>query len=1292
MKTIWSIVLLLALALAACSAPSPSPTPSASTTVPAATLAPAATDEPAPPQAPAATQAPAVPQAPAATTEIGERVELIGAPAAIITDTRGYHRLQTLFQGENKCLEGNRLAEDSVLAGATFLDDCQDVPGQLWKLVPTQTQGYYHLQTLFLEAENKCLEGNQLAADAMLGGAAFLDDCQEVSGQLWKFVNAGNGSYQLQTLFLEGENKCFEGNRVAPESVLAGAAFMNDCQEVLGQLWQLVPDNDPTSVEKVASDPLTVEIAGDTLSVVDPSSSLNGMTITQIEGATALSQLNLGKVEMDITPKFPASVTPLSDMFVVQGSFDNAVVLRFPLDDLPEDVALRDVALYTFVKATHIEFPIWSTSSIETAYEEAPEGPIIAITLGGLEGFAFWGYAASEDESPTSFRNHQSDKGLFHAMFAVESDPGLAVESNPVTCTAKYLNNDTTNDKNYLSHVCTAISSDATLKTTVPVTVTITGFGPRKDTRWGGITKEQLVGYLLQAQSWFSEHKLGYDKEFKVDIGDIGFILGYIEPDGPEKGKTLHLTNNDTWSRVDMQGTIVHEYFHHAQGQADTKMEHKELFSGSPDWDLVIWLLEGTARWFEDELYDDLNTYINKEGVGHRIAEVGITDGIFGGKERERPYQRFSFFKLLTRSCPGFLPNFRAVLNGDPAHDPSGIKNLTDLFDDFSCNFGNHLGSDRSSTLEAALAYYNYATQFKNKISLLDSTEIITNTSPSTDVNFKFDKPSSTFTGWRGNTIEQWMAPGSLNATAVLSGVTSIPPVGAYSFTVPAISGTLPAGQVAELSIETTQAVTVSITIENRQISGMNTIGPDNDPHTWFSIGQPLTPGTTVQKTCMYGTSGNRTVPALFVTLVNPSLQKSTHVTVKFKLRDDPGGVAAQGCATPIATVNPTATGTANPTAPTGIANPTGPTGTVWERDLYHPAQMTGLTNVTGIAASYGHSLALKGDGTVWAWGSDNEGQLGGETLYSSSTPVQVIEVTDLNQGPTDSKYGHLSNVSAIAAGEGHSLALKHDGTVWAWGHPYCAERHLLSYWLPANSPVQVKDPNDPTGYLTDVSAIAVGFYHCLALKRDGTVWAWGNNPGGQLGDGTTEYRLTPMKVKDPNDPTGHLTGVSAIAGGPERSMVVKNDGTVWTWGGLVEWVNGAWTHQTTPVRVNDPNDPSGYLTGGSAIAIGQDHTLVLKRDGTVWAWGRNLWGALGVDGRDYRLTPVQVRDVTDPTGYLTSMRAIAAGWDGSLALKRDGTLWTWGSDVRYPTQMSELTNVSAIAIGQWQRLAVAAP
>ena len=316
-------------------------------------------------------------------------------------------------------------------------------------------------------------------------------------------------------------------------------------------------------------------------------------------------------------------------------------------------------------------------------------------------------------------------------------------------------------------------------------------------------------------------------------------------------------------------------------------------------------------------------------------------------------------------------------------------------------------------------------------------------------------------------------------------------------------------------------------------------------------------------------------------------------------------------------------------------------------------------SGVTMVAGGILHTLALQNDGTVWAWGSNNQGQLGDGTRNKQLAPVQV-------QG--------LSPVVAIDAGSYHSLVVKNDGTVWTWG---------------ANSNGQLGDgtkndrltPIQVQG-LSSVVAVDAGLHHNLALKSDGTVWAWGPNNLGQLGDGTNDERLTPVQVQG-------LSSVVSISANRERSLAIKNDGTVWAWGwddygtlgdGYPE------INRSTPVQVQN-------LSSVVAIDAGFYHNLALKSDGTVWAWGHNYYGQLGDETAKIRYTPVQVQG-------LGSVVDIAAGLSHSLAVKSDGTVWAWGSNDSgqlgdgtlghsTPAQVQGLSSVAAISSGHWHSFAI---
>jgi alpha-tubulin suppressor-like RCC1 family protein len=275
----------------------------------------------------------------------------------------------------------------------------------------------------------------------------------------------------------------------------------------------------------------------------------------------------------------------------------------------------------------------------------------------------------------------------------------------------------------------------------------------------------------------------------------------------------------------------------------------------------------------------------------------------------------------------------------------------------------------------------------------------------------------------------------------------------------------------------------------------------------------------------------------------------------------------------------------------------------------------------------------------------------------------------------------------AIAAGEYHSLALKNDGTVWAWGDNRYDQLGNGTTIYSSDVPVQVvTSAGGPA--LTGCTKIAGGPFHSLALKDDGTVWAWGYNSNGQLGNGTkTDSNLPVQVVTSVGGPA--LTGITAIAGGGDHSLALKNDGTVWAWGGNYygELGNGTNTDSNVPVQVSG-------LTGITAIAGGGGGSLALKNDGTVWAWGYNHQGQLGNGTNTNSNVPVQVAG-------LSGITKIAGGGSHSLALKNDGTVWAWGynyygqlgngtnTDSNVPIQVSGLTGVTAIAGGDYHSLAI---
>jgi alpha-tubulin suppressor-like RCC1 family protein len=272
------------------------------------------------------------------------------------------------------------------------------------------------------------------------------------------------------------------------------------------------------------------------------------------------------------------------------------------------------------------------------------------------------------------------------------------------------------------------------------------------------------------------------------------------------------------------------------------------------------------------------------------------------------------------------------------------------------------------------------------------------------------------------------------------------------------------------------------------------------------------------------------------------------------------------------------------------------------------PVQVTGLTGVTQVAGGCNHSLALRSDGTVWAWGDNSAGELGRGTVTDHEvTPAPVAG---------------LAGVVKIAAGCEYSLALRSDGTVWAWGANPVGE---LGTGGAASSAV----PVHVTG-VSRVTAIAAGWNSAVAVVLNGaSVWTWGDNDSGQLGDGTLVTRTTPVRVTQLG--TTHIAGAAAGGGGRIGGFaaILGTDGSVWAWGADNTGQLGNAPAATPATR------PVNTIRAGSGItqiAAGAIHMVALKSDGTVLAWGENGNGELGTGTTTPVTGPVQVAGLASAT------------------------------------------------------------
>ncbi|WP_240941015.1 S-layer homology domain-containing protein [Paenibacillus sp. HB172176] len=290
------------------------------------------------------------------------------------------------------------------------------------------------------------------------------------------------------------------------------------------------------------------------------------------------------------------------------------------------------------------------------------------------------------------------------------------------------------------------------------------------------------------------------------------------------------------------------------------------------------------------------------------------------------------------------------------------------------------------------------------------------------------------------------------------------------------------------------------------------------------------------------------------------------------------------------------------------------------------------LTNIVSVANGKTHAIALGRDGTVWAWGSNFLGELGNGTREEANYAAQV-----------HTSDGILNDVIAIAAGGNYSQALKKDGTVWEWGV------HDLYYTGPLNA-VQVFRRNGP---LTGIVAIATGDSHSLAVDGKGEVYSWGSNDDDQLGVDTQS-----VNYAIPVDLGAISSPIVSVSAGESHSLALAQDGTVWGWGsnqyGRLGDADTAYS-TLSPVQVMIENGQP--LTGITTIDAGLGHNLAIDVNHKVWVWGDNSFGELGI--ADDSIAAVQARMLNG----LSNVQSVSAGFFSSMVVQKDGTVWGFGSN-----------------------------
>ncbi len=286
----------------------------------------------------------------------------------------------------------------------------------------------------------------------------------------------------------------------------------------------------------------------------------------------------------------------------------------------------------------------------------------------------------------------------------------------------------------------------------------------------------------------------------------------------------------------------------------------------------------------------------------------------------------------------------------------------------------------------------------------------------------------------------------------------------------------------------------------------------------------------------------------------------------------------------------------------------------------------------TAIAASGEHTLALQADGSLWATGFNLFGQLGNGSLLDRTGLVKI---------------GSDSGWVSIAAGETHSAAIRSDGSLWTWGANDQGQLGNGSALPGANvtTPAQIAGTGSDNHWV----GLSAGMLHTLALKRDGTLWTWGLNSNGQLGNGNTAIRNVPTRI---TAPAAVASDIVAIAAGELHSLALKANGQLYAWGdnALGQFGNGATPSSLLAVAAQS-NSYSWIST-----EPGRLFTAAIRSNGTLWSWGSNASGQLGIGS---------LLDSSVPTQVASSSvwRSVTGGTNHAVALAADGTLWAWGSD-----------------------------
>ena len=302
------------------------------------------------------------------------------------------------------------------------------------------------------------------------------------------------------------------------------------------------------------------------------------------------------------------------------------------------------------------------------------------------------------------------------------------------------------------------------------------------------------------------------------------------------------------------------------------------------------------------------------------------------------------------------------------------------------------------------------------------------------------------------------------------------------------------------------------------------------------------------------------------------------------------------------------------------------------------------------------HTAAIKTDGTLWLWGRNADGQLGDNTNLDKSSPVQTVSAG--------------TNWKQVACNYRNTAAIKTDGSLWVWGRGGNGQ-------MGNNTTTTQSSPVQTVSAGNNWKLAAVGVYHLAAIKTDGTLWSWGYGASGEMGDNTAAGKSSPVQTVSAG------TDWKLVACGFYFTSAIKTDGTLWLWGSNTYGQLG----DNTRTNKSSPIQTVATGTNWKQVSAKYYYTAAIKTDGTLWTWGRNLYGELGDNTTASKSSPVQ----TVAGG--TNWKQVSSGAWITSAVKTDGTLWLWGlndyGQIGDNTQINKSSPVQTVAGGNnWKQVA----